>query len=92
MIFGQPIYYVLISLTPSIILYPSPSLPIIQQFQCFLMPSSYTDTMCFNIIHSVSFFFPLPPPPIENIIYVYIHIYVCVYNAYIMLIYDDVHI
>jgi hypothetical protein len=63
------------------------SSPIIEQFSgCFVMPSSYTDAIYFNIIHSLSFSFPLPPLPNplkksyywKCIMHIYIYIYISV--------------
>jgi hypothetical protein len=68
------------SITPP---YPFHSTPIIQQLLvCFIMPSSYTNAMCFDIIHSLLFSFPLPPPasPLKSSQYyknVYI-LYLCI--------------
>jgi hypothetical protein len=74
------IYCTLINPTLSIILlYPFPLLPIIQQLSVhFVMPSSYTVVMYFDLVHYLSFsfhsFLPLVPSTSH-----YIHICVCVY-------------
>jgi hypothetical protein len=60
------IYRMLIRLAPLLTLLLSPWCPIIQQLSvCFVIPSSYTDTMYFFILFtlSFSFIFPLPPSP-----------------------------
>jgi hypothetical protein len=63
LVFHTCIYRTLIRLTPSITFSLSHCSPIIQQLSMhFVIPSSYTDAMYFNIIHSLSFSFPLPSP------------------------------
>jgi hypothetical protein len=82
------IYCTLITLSPFIILpYPCPR---IQQLSvCFIAPSSYTDAMYFDIIHSLPFSFPFPPPPspfkqpllltCSLYMYIYNRVCICVY-------------
>jgi hypothetical protein len=86
MIFHTCIYCILI-LTPSNALsFPcSPQPPTFQQLSVgFFMPSSYIDTMCFNIIHPPHyslFFSPLSlsSQSLTITVMFYVHVYVSVH-------------